>query len=411
MAGSVAMAWLCTRDSLIDAYESLLLLGGSVTFFWVGGLLDGYLLLQKSAAWGEGGMRLTRKVSMVLSMFSALMCGVIGHQVYGWISPGALTLYCLYLFLETSCQMLPYALVATGRVHGMWAYSVIYGLGYVLSLVVPLLLGLDLMGVLWALLFWAGIRFGWWVMLMKFPHAGGGIAPGDLRALWRVSSPLVLATLLSQSAVYVDGYLVQEFFPEDFVDFRYGAKEFPLVLLLANSMSIVRAGEIAAGRRDGNLETALRGLRASTNRLVWMLFPVSVTLLLSSEPLFALVFRDRFPHAVPVFDLFLLLAIPRLMFPQSVVRGFHKTYMMSVSAGVELALNVGLSLVLMQWWGMVGIAAGTVIAFLVEKLILLAYTQMKLGLGWNQYASIPVWLGWSLALVLVWGLKYVVGTV
>jgi hypothetical protein len=53
-----------------------------------------------------------------------------------------------------------------------------------------------------------------------------------------------------------------------------------------------------------------------------------------------------------------------------------------------------------------GIAMGTVVAYFLVKLILLAYTQFSLGISWRRYASVPLWLGWSLALVAIWLIKY-----
>jgi hypothetical protein len=45
-------------------------------------------------------------------------------------------------------------------------------------------------------------------------------------------------------------------------------------------------------------------------------------------------------------------------------------------------------------------------AFFVEKLILLAYTEVKLGVGWGSYAPVGQWALGSSLLVAVWLLKY-----
>lgn len=409
MLGAMALAWLDAQQAWIDTFETFLLVGGATTFFWVGGLLDGSLLLQKKSDPLRGDAIQVRAsiVMLCLSTIAAVVCGLFCGLAYEGLEMDTILYFGIYWGMETCSNIVPYHYIAHGRTRQLWAFGLASSVAYCLAISLPLWLGWGLGGMLVALVAVGVAKFGWTLLTINaIPksvtrHAGIG------QELWRISHPLVLATLLSQSAVYIDGFLVQKFFPGEFVDFRYGAKEFPLVLLLANSMSIVRAGEISAGLRDQQVGAALQDLRSGSSRLIWSMVPLSIVLMVTSGPLFEVFFANRFPMAMPVFDIFLLLAIPRLMFPQSVVRGYQQTWMMSVSAGVELVLNVGLSLLLMQWYGIAGIAAGTVIAFVVEKAILLGYAQFKLGVSWQRYASVPLWLGGSLLLLLVWLGKYV----
>ncbi len=409
IGSAVAMAWFYVAQNIIDDYETLLLIGGSATFFWLGGLLDGFLLLQKKSdpLLGAAIMRRTRRLAAGLSAASAVACLVVGLAFYPQLDQRAVWAFAGYIGLETLSQLVPYIYIVQGKARKLLAFGGFAAIGYCAAIGIPAALGWGLPSMVFALLALAVGKTIW--LLSDQPRTGDNHRDvADVaRDLWRISWPLILATLLSQSAVYVDGFLVQRFFPDDFVDFRYGAKEFPLILLLANSVSIVRAGEIAGGLRTGEVDGALRDLRNSSKRLIVTLFPISLLLMAISGPLFELVFANRFPHAVPVFDLFLLLAIPRLMFPQSVIRGFQKTTMMSVSAGAELVLNVVLTLVLMQFYGIAGIAAGTVLAFFAEKSILLAYAEFKLKIAWRSYAPVGLWMACSLLLVMAWVVKYV----
>ena len=129
------------------------------------------------------------------------------------------------------------------------------------------------------------------------------------------------------------------------------------------------------------------------------LFPLSGILLLLSGPVFELAFGPDFSSAVPIFDIYLLLVIPRLLFPQSILRGLGLTRYMAVSAGIELALNVGLSILGLIWWGIEGIAMATVVAFMVEKIILVAVVQRKINIPWMRYTAMLWWGGYSLGLV------------
>ena len=54
-----------------------------------------------------------------------------------------------------------------------------------------------------------------------------------------LGTPLILTSLISGSAQYTDGVIISAVYrdPAMFAWFRYGAKEFPLVLMLANGLS------------------------------------------------------------------------------------------------------------------------------------------------------------------------------
>ncbi|MBP6639944.1 MAG: polysaccharide biosynthesis C-terminal domain-containing protein [Bacteroidia bacterium] len=410
LLGAVLMAWLGAEKEEINHFETLLLISGSVTFFWVGGLLDGFLLLYKRNAEGNafGILRTTQWAVLTLALLSTLAFFLVGYFAYPQLDPGILGIFALYHCLETMSHQFPYQLVATGRSKDLFQFAAVSGLGYVLCIAVPLAAGWGMEGIVPMLLLLVVAKTTWGFQRLANQGYGNQTASESYRALWKISLPLALTTLLSQSAVYVDGFLVETYFPDAFVDFRYGAKEFPLVLLLANSMSIVKAGEIAAAHGTGKLMDAFQDLKKASSRLILSMFPIAIAFLLASGPLFAFVFKGRFPLAVPVFDLFLLLTIPRLMFPQSIIRGYHKTFAMTFSAGVELVINVVLSLILMQYFGIAGIAAATVIAFFAEKIILLTYTQVKLGIGWTRYAPVLQWALGSGLLLALWLVKYLV---
>lgn len=405
LLGAASMAWFLAPATDMDRFETLTLVAGSCTFFWIGGILDGFLLLNKSAAPAArpGILGAAGFMTVVLTVIAMLAAAAQAVWIEGLdlLGQGVIWFF-VYWGLEMVTQLLAYNLIAVERPRELLALALVNASGYTIAIGLPLLLDGDFHTIYMGLAGFGALKLIWAAISLR-PDWG---RRDFVRPLWRISWPLMLAALLSQSAVYVDGYLVQRFFPDHFLSFRYGAREFPLVLLLANSMSVVRAGEITAGLRDGQLDASLNGLRRSTDRLVWTMFPLSILLVLLSGPLFEMAFRGRFPDAVPVFDVFLLLTVPRLMFPQSLVRGYHRTWMMSLSAGVELVLNVGLSLLFMQFWGIAGIAGATVVAYLVEKLILMGYAHRILGISWRRYASVPLWLMWTLALLMAWACKY-----
>ena len=64
--------------------------------------------------------------------------------------------------------------------------------------------------------------------------------------------PLIITTLISGSGQYIDGVIISAFYrdPASFAVFRYGAKEFPLVLMLANGLNAAMLVRICHQGKD-----------------------------------------------------------------------------------------------------------------------------------------------------------------
>lgn len=409
---AIVLTWLDPSKQIINQFELLMLFGGSLTFFWVTGLMDGFLLIYKGANLNDRGKVAFQ--AFLLALFFATICAfsiILFGNRFVELPPNSNSLiyFAVFIALDSASLLLAYLLLAEERQKALIGFGVFAAVGYAVALLIPVATG----GGLEAALLWlfvlaiAKVLFLAIGMLQLPIHVN--FQKDILYKLLRVGGPLAAVALLSQSAVYVDGYLVNQYFPLDFAEFRYGARELPFALILANSLSAVKSGEFAEGLKHAGIKDVTHTLKQSADRLIWILFPISLALMVFSGPIFGVVFDHRFEAAVPIFDIYLLLIIPRLVFPQVLVRGYHQTQMLTVAAFVELVLNVSLSLLFLQWWGMAGIAAATVVAFMIEKLLLIIYVKAFHLQGWASYSNIGLWLAWLIVLVGAFGLKYGLG--
>ncbi len=94
--------------------------------------------------------------------------------------------------------------------------------------------------------------------------------------------------------------------------------------------------------------------------------------------------------------------IPRLMFPQTVLTGMERNRPQLGASATELALNVGLSLLLVERFGLVGVAWATVLAHLADKLLLVAWLRRAHGLRPKAYLDV----GRTVAVSAALGLAY-----
>ncbi|MFM1875178.1 MAG: hypothetical protein RL266_915 [Bacteroidota bacterium] len=213
------------------------------------------------------------------------------------------------------------------------------------------------------------------------------------------AGPLMAATLLSGSAEYLDGFIVSKYFDEGtFAIYRYGAKEFPLVLLLANAFSNGMVPKVA---QQGVAEAA-KTIKTESLKLMHLFFPISIGFMLVSEWIYPRLFNPDFIESAAVFNVYLLLVVSRLVFPQTLLIGLKKTKTIMAVAGLELAVNFGLSILFVHQFGLIGIAFATVIASILDKLVLMFWLRSSEGVSPVSYWPWKWHLGYSLLLCAVY---------
>lgn len=249
--------------------------------------------------------------------------------------------------------------------------------------------------VLWVLVLIAALKIVMLIFLIR-RYATCQLQTSTIKSILSLATPLSISYLLSGSAEVIDGIIVKTFFSEhDFAIYRYGARELPVVLLLANAFSSATLPKIAA-----NLPEGLQLIKRNSLHLYNIFFPVTLALLFFSKKIYNWLFTETFSAGAEIFNIYLLLIISRLLFPQTIINGLKAHRILMVSSFFEVVINIGVSLLLMKPFGLAGIAAGTVIAHLTDKLILIAYCKFALKISPEQYISIFQHVFFSILLLL-----------
>ncbi len=195
--------------------------------------------------------------------------------------------------------------------------------------------------------------------------------------------PVILSILLSGSSEYIDGIIIKWKLTDfDFSIYRFGAKELPILLIMANTFSVAMVSVIASNVQEGITE-----IRHRSTRLMHVFFPLTILLMLVSLPLYKLVFTDVFADSAFIFNIYLLLIIPRLLFPQTILTGMLQTKYLFYSSAIEITVNVVLSLVLLHFIGLPGIALGTFMAACIDKCFLMYIAANKFAISPDTYVN------------------------
>ena len=385
----------------IALYEMLLFLGSFFSFFWTSAGIKSLLSLYPKV--GLASAELIFNLALLLLLLG-IITGSILYFGQNWIvrhftsfqrvdhiglisliliasSPAALTEY-VYLLEKKESLLITYGLVT-------------YGLQLSI-LLTALYFQTGVEGIFKGLLLWSIIRLCWFLILLSRTFLQSKQKKKRLRIslkfqkmlLWLIF-PLSLHMLVGGGMEYIDGFIVSGYFDEEgvFAVFRYGAREFPLVLILTSALT---ATLIPAAVLDQ--EGTAQNLKAETDRLSLMLYPASMVLMLLSSWLFPLVYNENFAASAPVFNIYLLVISSRILLPQVFIYARQDNYVLVISALAEVALNLVLSLYLVRDYGLEGIAFATVIAYMINKLILIAYTQFQLGVPVTAYVNVRRYL-------------------
>lgn len=385
----------------IGIYEALLFLGSVLSFFWLSGLtqslLANYQPKEKSKEFFNAFLVLVGLSVLVFIAFRLLI------TPYSFMANNPEVLYffgtfSFYLLFIGPSFLSEYMLLLKEKAAGLAAYGIVAFGVQLVAVAAPIAMGYGLEEAMLGLVASSALRFVITLGLL-FKYGEFKFDPDFTKQFLLTAGPLMAATLLSGSAEYLDGFIVSKYFDEGtFAVYRYGAKEFPLVLLLANAFSNGMVPKVA----QLGVQQAVETIKKESLRLMHLFFPISIAFMLVSEWLYPRLFNPDFGESAAVFNVYLLLVVSRLVFPQTLLIGLKKTRTIMGVAGLELAVNFGLSILLVQQFGLVGIAFATVIASILDKLVLMTFLKSSEGVSPSSYWPWKWHLGYSLVIVLTY---------
>ena len=390
--------------SAIGQYETVLFLAGAVSFFWLNGLIQGFLpsVGEHSASRKSSALFNVFYLLLAISGLAVLFIILFEHSISGFLLKGTgipfLKYLLIYLLISSPASLVEYIYLIKNQGKKMlWYGGISYTLMFLL-VISPPAFGFSIEYSLGGLVLSSALRLIWLIVLL-FRNSNPAFDSQFIRKHLKSALPLVLSLFLSGSAQYIDGFIITSYFDDaTFAVFRYGAREFPLVLLLANAFS----SSMLPGFSDRSmLKVNLDKIKENSQKLGSWLFPLSGVLMIVSHWVFPVIFNVNFAGSATIFNIYLLLIVSRLLFPQTILIGLQKTQAILWASFLEIIANVALSLWFVQFWGIAGVAYGTVCAYIFEKIVLIVLVRKKYGFGVSEYLNVKQHLLYSLLLAAV----------
>ncbi len=379
----------------IGAYELLLYIGTTLTFFWVNGLLMGMPPVYSNLGGDERKVFVFNTFLVFLGISAALFCLLfLGEKFVTPLLTGQaevphFRLFCLYLLFNLPTFPVEYFYLLKEKPRHIIGWgAVTFGL-HIAALFLPVKMGWGLQGGFTALAVLGALKFFWTAGLV-FQIGKIQVRTDIIRQYLHFSAPLTLNVLVGNFVILFDTWLVGWYYKDEatFAIFRYGSREFPLATALATAL-----GTALIPLLTTELVAGLAALKTKTRQLMHLLFPLTILLMFVTKPLFPLVFNPDFAASAPLFNIYLLITASRLLLPNAIVLAKGAPQAIFWVGIIELIVKIALGFLFIQWWGLPGVAWSAVLAFWVEKLGLIWYLEKKCGvrtvewLDWRWYSG------------------------
>ena len=399
LAFSILLAKVLRDTAQIGFFEMLIFLAFLLTYFWVTGVSQSFMRstdAKDPERYGKWLFTYLFMMALITILFGSLYLGraTFLPVLVGQVQVPYLAEYMVYLIFSIPTIALPLLWVLEHKAWYIWIFAVGSWALKFGAVAIPLLLGWGLeAGIRWLivvgavmqlpLLFTAWQRRShlkkwWWFKL---------IGQGSL--------PLILYTLIGALAMAIDSVLIGRFYGDEriFAIFRYGSKELPFVGALVGAL-IQSVLPLYYRQEDlGN-----QALRKGSLKLIHVLFPLCILLVWINPWLFPRLFTESFRESAFLFNIYLITLIPRLWLIHTLFIARHQHRAMVMISASELLINVLVSILAMQWMGMFGVAVGTVVAYMYEKVVM-SVVMRKQGVPMRSIIPVGLFGGYSVLLI------------
>lgn len=396
---NVILAKLKFPQKEIGNYEAILFTAGMVSFFWINGLIRSFLSLMKPSEDKKSEFFTFFVTILTINIFIIINLTVVffsfNLQLKGINSNYLFYSLIIFLFFQNPSYLIEYIYLVTKKVKNILYYGTISYFFQISIIFFTTFISKNINYTIIALIFSSFFRFCWLIVVLK-KHANFQLNKPFFYKHIKNATPLILSTLISGSAQYIDGLIIMsKYNAATFAVFRYGAKELPLTTLLANSFAM---GILPEFNKYGVKET-LRKIKNYTRKIMHVLFPLTIFLIMISKWLYPLIFNQDFAPSAVIFNIYLLLIISQLLFCQTIFNGLKKNKYIFYISIIELVINVTLSLIFIRFWGIEGVAYATVVAFICERLALMVILKQKFHIKLSHFLPIKLYSFYTIVLI------------
>jgi len=388
-----------------SAFELFLFIANIGSFFWTMGISNAILSYYPKLSSAEKTKFFTN--IFVLLQGIGLVVGFISYITSGfslaignpYIDNRSLMLLAIYILLYAPTLLVESKYIIDKSSDILLRYGIIlYGIQLV-AVVIVVLFFHSIQSIFIVMVAWIFIKWIWTIRTISLDL--NQVSLKLIKIFLLFTLPIIAHILLGNGMEFIDGILVEKNFDSSqFSVYRYGAREFPIILILIGALRSVMIPEAV-----NDIHSTAQKIKNKTTKLILIFFPIAIVLIFISKYLFRYFYNEDYAYSALLFIIYLLIISSRIILSEVFIYAKHKNKTLMYVSFVELVFNIVLSIILMQFYGIAGIAFATFIAFLLSKMFLAYYTQKILGIKLKEYLNIGIYLFFTLLLYIAFWIE------
>lgn len=396
---SVLLSKSYFTQAQIGHYEQLMMMGTFFSFFWVSGLFTTLLAQYLKVDTQE------RSTYLFNHFLVYLLCNVlyvVFFQVGAeYISVALTGLHLQYIswmsmvfFLNNLSYYIEHIYILQKKSLSLLVYSVFnFGL-QVVAVYVALQTQQGVLGVMQGLIVFGSIKL-LWTLWELYKNTKWVVSAELVRFIFYNTVPLLFTFFITNSNDFIDMMIISHRFDQaTFSSYVYGAREFMIANILVQGLSASILPMLSTHLTEG-----LSMLKSKTIFYTRILFPVVILLMFGTYYVFPILFNPRFEITWFITNTYFLLVIPRMLMPQTIFNALSKNKILLYVSIAEMIVNVVSTLILLKWVGIIGVALGTVCAYVFEKIALVILLQRREGISLDKYLELREYAVWCVLLI------------
>lgn len=406
---SVLLVKVGVSNSTIGSYEYVLFIASILTGVWTNGVFQSFLL-QSGGQESNRRLLLFRRYSIFVFVLSFILflaiyfCGDFFIRLLGFNElPRGFYFFIGFHFVFHGSYLVALKYFLEGKVFKMYCFGLSFFFSYLVVFSLFAIEGIELYQVFQVLAVVGGLYFLFWIREYKL-HVDLGRFQ-NVKIHFKGFSVLLFIQAIAALSLWSDSWWVQYFYGngEAFALFRYGAREFPLFIILNAAFGTAMLGYLSSDKEMG-----MARIKKGSRRFIYSFGILYVLLMIFSNTLYKSFYSADYIQSSVIFDMYLTIVVVRVIFPRSVLIG-HKLYVGLIGISLmELGLNIFLSYYLHEIFGVSGLIFATVLAHFIEMVVMVIYLKMVKGIRGRDYAPLGEFTGFVIFVIVIFVTKYLV---
>ncbi|MBL7830433.1 MAG: polysaccharide biosynthesis C-terminal domain-containing protein [Saprospiraceae bacterium] len=385
----------------IGSYEYVLFFVTTASFFWVNGILQ-YFMARSNQSNEPHPERTVTQLLILLALVSVVVLNFLHFSAIAPLNIRVLWLVSLLLMFNVPSLFIEQILYRQNSIVVQVSLSVGFLAIQIIFLLSMLFFKLPFENVYNILLILALCKFIFLVTFTKAYIFNKGLFQKLLK-IFKTALPFIGYFIITGMASIVDGWIIKFRWHDEgmFAIYKYGARDLPLLGSLA-----IGLGSAILPMITSNLEYALQQIKTRSTKLMHVVYPIMIVMVAFSDKIFPFLLNSDFKETSLIFSVYAFIIGARFLYPQTILSGLGYNRFLFYNSIIELTINIMLSLVFSLYFGLAGIALGSVMAYFYEKISASLYLFKKQGIRLHEYTPLPIYLFYNSLLAVIFVISH-----